>query len=59
MAADDDIVVPCYCGEGLSRAIPGAELKLFPSGGHCFNRVVPREFNHALLPFLTANTPGR
>lgn len=58
VTADDDIVVPCYCGEALSRGIPGAELKIFPHGGHCFNRVVPREANHALLPFLTANTPA-
>ncbi len=58
VTADDDIIVPCYSSEALSRGIPGAELKIFPAGGHCFNRIKPREFNHALLPFLAENTPA-
>jgi pimeloyl-ACP methyl ester carboxylesterase len=42
----------------LARLIPGAEIKIFPRGGHFLNQVRAREFNNAVLPFLTANTPG-
>jgi aminoacrylate hydrolase len=58
MTAADDIVIPFYFSEALARAIPQAELKVFPRGGHSFNRVVRREFNHALQRFLVANTPA-
>jgi aminoacrylate hydrolase len=57
VAAQDDIVTPAYFSEELARLIRGAEIKLFPQGGHCFTQVLPREFNHAVLPFLTAHTP--
>jgi aminoacrylate hydrolase len=56
--AADDLVTPAYQSEALARAIPNAELKLFPSGGHCFSQVKARDFNQAVLPFLQANTPG-
>jgi len=56
MAAADDMVIPLYFSQALARAIPRAELKVFPTGGHSFNRVVSREFNHAVLRFLLANT---
>jgi aminoacrylate hydrolase len=56
IGAADDNVTPAYYSEKLARAIPNAELKLFASGGHCFNQVMPREFNQAVLPFLQANT---
>jgi aminoacrylate hydrolase len=58
MGAADDIVTPAYFSEALARAIPGAELKLFPSGGHSFSKIVPRVFNNAVYPFLRANTPA-
>ncbi|MGH6969247.1 MAG: pyrimidine utilization protein D [Stellaceae bacterium] len=58
IAAQDDIVTPAYFSEELSRAIPGAEAKFLAQGGHCFNIVFPREFNHAVLPFLAAHTPA-
>lgn len=54
----DDQVTPAYFSEALARAIPNAELKLFPSGGHCFTQIMARDFNQAVLPFLAANTPG-
>jgi aminoacrylate hydrolase len=58
VGAADDIVTPAYFSEELARQIRGAELKLFPRGGHCFTQVVPREFNMAVLPFLEAHTPA-
>jgi aminoacrylate hydrolase len=57
VAAQDDAITPAYFSEELARLIPGAEAKFFPQGGHCFNQVMPREFNHAVLPFLAAHTP--
>jgi len=58
VGAVDDIVTPSYFSEELARRIPGAELKLFPKGGHCFTQVLARDFNNAVLPFLAAHTPN-
>jgi aminoacrylate hydrolase len=57
-AAQDDLVTPAYFSEELARRIPGAEAKFFANGGHYFSQVLPREFNQAVLPFLTAHTPA-
>lgn len=57
-AAQDDVVTPAYFSEELARLIPGAEVKFFPQGGHFFPQVMLRDFNQAVLPFLTANTPS-
>jgi aminoacrylate hydrolase len=57
VGAADDAVTPAYYSEELARRIPGAELKLLPRGGHCFTQTVPRDFDHAVLPFLAAHTP--
>ncbi|HLJ63051.1 MAG TPA: alpha/beta hydrolase [Stellaceae bacterium] len=57
IAAQDDIVTPAYYSEELARLIPGAEVKFFPQGGHALTQVLAREFNQAVLPFLTAHTP--
>ena len=56
IGAADDQVTPAYYSEELARLIPGAELKLFPKGGHCFSQVMAREFNNAVMPFLEAHT---
>ena len=58
VGAQDDIVTPHYFAEELARLIPGAEVKIFPQGGHCFTQVMPREFNQAALRFLKAHTPA-
>jgi aminoacrylate hydrolase len=58
VAAQDDVVTPAYFSEELARLIPGAEIKLFPQGGHCFTQVTAREFNQSVLPFLTVHTPS-
>jgi len=57
VAAEDDFVIPSYLSEELARLISGAEAKFFPQGGHCFMQISPREFNQAVLPFLTQHTP--
>lgn len=59
LGAQDDMVTPIYFSEELARLIPGAEVKIFPQGGHCFTQVAAREFNSAVLPFLKAHTPAR
>jgi aminoacrylate hydrolase len=58
VAAQDDLVTPAYMSEDLARRIPGAEAKFFPQGGHYFTQTLPREFNHAVKPFLAAHTPA-
>ncbi len=57
IGAEDDIVTPAYFSEELARLIPGAEVKIFPQGGHFFTHVLAREFNNAVLPFLLSHTP--
>ena len=58
VGAEDDIVTPSYFSEELARLIPGAEIKIFPRGGHAFTQVRPREFTQAVLPFLASHTPN-
>ena len=58
IGAEDDIVTPAYFSEELARLIPGAEVKLFPRGGHFLTHVRTREFNNAVLPFLVSHTPA-
>ena len=58
VGAEDDIVTPAYFSEELARLIPGAEIKIFPRGGHSLTQVRAREFNQAVLPFLASHTPG-
>ena len=58
VGAEDDVVTPAYFSEELARLIPGAEIKLFPRGGHFLNQVRAREFNNAVLPFLVSHTPA-
>jgi len=57
VGAQDDVITPLYFSEELARLIPGAEVKIFPQGGHCFTQVMARDFNAAVLPFLKAHTP--
>ena len=58
VGAEDDLITPAYFSEELARLIPGAEIKIFPRGGHAFTQVRPREFSQAVLPFLASHTPG-
>ena len=56
--AGADMVTYCLFAEELARLIPGAEIKLFPRGGHFLTQVQAREFNNAVLPFLVSHTPA-
>src|SRR3954467_4915874 len=58
VGAEDDIITPAYFSEELARLIPGAEIKIFPRGGHAFTQVRPREYSQAVLPFLASHTPN-
>ena len=58
VGAEDDLITPSYFSEELARLIPGAEIKIFPRGGHSFTQVRAREFNQAVLPFLASHTPN-
>ena len=58
VGAEDDIVTPAYFSEELARLIPGAEIKIFPRGGHAFTQVRPREYSQTVLPFLASHTPS-
>jgi aminoacrylate hydrolase len=58
VGAEDDIITPAYFSEELGRLIPGAEIKIFPRGGHAFTQVRPREYSQAVLPFLASHTPA-
>ena len=58
VGAEDDVVTPAYFSEELARLIRGAEVKIFPRGGHWFPHVLAREFNQAVLPFLNSHTPA-
>jgi aminoacrylate hydrolase len=57
VGCEDDVITPSYFSEELARLIPGAEVKMFQRGGHCFNQVAARDFNNAVLPFLSAHSP--
>lgn len=56
VGCEEDLVAPAYFSEELARLIPGAEVKMFPRGGHCFTQTMAREFNLAVLPFLKAHS---
>jgi len=58
VGSEDDIVTPSYFSEELARLIPGAEVKMFARGGHCFTQTAARDFNNAVLPFLAAHSPA-
>src|SRR5207237_10816644 len=57
VGAEDDIVTPAYFSEELARLIPGAEIKIFPRGGHAFTQVRARAFSQGVLLFLEAHQP--
>ncbi len=52
ICARDDFLTPPYFSEALANAIPGAELKILPRGGHCASETALEEFNQAVLGFI-------
>jgi aminoacrylate hydrolase len=53
--AADDVVTPLYFSQALAKAIPGAKLKVFESGGHLLYHVIDREYTRAVLDFLSSD----
>jgi 3-oxoadipate enol-lactonase len=53
----DDVVIPAVNGRLLSRAIPGAELKLWPGAGHRFTTDEPRADAY-IADFLGRSAPA-
>ncbi|MEE9274920.1 MAG: alpha/beta hydrolase [bacterium] len=52
LVARDDSVTPPYYAEQLRGAIAGAELEVFPEGGHLFFQPHAAAFNAAVLKFI-------
>lgn len=52
--ARDDVVTPAYYSEALAAAIPGAELRLLPDGGHFYPVVRAEAFRAQVVAFLRA-----
>ena len=52
ICAKDDILTPPYFTRELARLIPGAELMLLESGGHCASETRTAEFDAAVLGFI-------
>lgn len=48
----EDILTPPFESAELARAIPGAEMRVLPRGGHGFAAEYPAEFNRAVAAFL-------
>ena len=53
--AVDDTVTPLYFSQSLAKAIPGAKLKVFESGGHLLYHVVDRDYTGAVIDFLSSD----
>jgi aminoacrylate hydrolase len=53
--AVDDTVTPLYFSQALAKAIPGAKLKVFESGGHLLYHVVDRDYTRAVIDFLSSD----
>lgn len=55
--AEDDMLTPAYFSRDIAAAIPGAQLALWPRGGHAYSRSHPQEFNRLVLQFLDGQGP--
>ena len=49
----EDVLTPVWASRALAAAIPGAELRVLPRGGHGFFMEYAADVNAALLEFLT------
>lgn len=54
LCAADDVLTPPYQSQRLASAIQGSRLTVLDTGAHSASRVVPDQFNKAVLGFLTA-----
>jgi aminoacrylate hydrolase len=56
ICAKDDFLTPPYFSRELARLIPGSELKVLESGGHCASETRTREFDAAVLGFIAKHS---
>lgn len=56
VCANDDILTPPYQARILAEAIPEAELRVLPEGGHSLSETQPEIFNRIVLDFLASIT---
>ncbi len=52
LAAEDDVLTPAHYSRTIAQAIPGAELKIMPRGGHGVSVTCPDEFNRIVIDYL-------
>ncbi len=52
VVCDDDALVPAVASQELARALPGAHLERFSSGGHAINVTRPDQFNAIVRSYL-------
>jgi aminoacrylate hydrolase len=56
ICAKDDFLTPPYFSRELARLIPGSELQVLESGGHCASETRSREFDRAVLGFIAKHS---
>ncbi len=56
ICARDDLLTPPYFSRELARLIPGAELVELQRGGHCASETNTKEFNDAVLGFISRHS---
>lgn len=59
LTGDADLIVPARNSRTLCGLIPGAELRVFPGGGHYFFLETPGPVNRALAEFLLSDETTR
>ncbi len=52
LCGEEDVMTPPKFSTHLAEAIPHAEAKIFPGGGHMLMQEKPNEVNHAIAVFL-------
>jgi aminoacrylate hydrolase len=52
VVAAEDCLTPPYFSEAIVKAIPGAQLKILPRGGHFLYQTDPQPYEDAVLAFL-------
>ena len=58
VGALDDLVVPPHLWRAIADALPEAQLRELPVGGHFAPIVAPEAYRDAIAPFLLKTTPG-
>jgi pimeloyl-ACP methyl ester carboxylesterase len=58
VVGDEDVLTPPREARTLHESIPGSSLEVIVGAGHLSNLERPREFNAAVLGFLSSLSPG-